>query len=105
MPFPKDLKAKHLERLFLCQLEQFIYLLKKHLFLIGQDIILKNIYLTILPKNYFLEANIESEPMDQTMSRLIQSCTFSLNDIHERIIPFRQNRPHSFWRWFFSLDR
>ena len=23
----------------------------------------------------------------------------------KRIIPFRQNRPHSFWRWFFSLGR
>ena len=57
MPFPKDLKAKHLGRLFLCQLEQFIYLLKNTI-LIGHDIILKNIYLTILPKNYSLEANL-----------------------------------------------
>ena len=59
MPFPKDLKTKHLGRLFLCQLEQFIYLLKNTI-LIGHDIILKNIYLTILPKNYFLEANFSN---------------------------------------------
>ena len=53
MPFPKDLKTKHLGRLFLCQLEQFIYLLKKSLFLIGHDIILKKYILRFYHKNTF----------------------------------------------------
>ena len=51
MPFPKDLKAKHLERLFLCQLQQFIYLFKKSLFLMGHDIIKK--YILRFYQKYF----------------------------------------------------
>ena len=96
MPFPKDLKTKHLGRLFLCQLEQFIYLLKNTI-LIGHDIILKNIYLTILPKNYFLEANLRilGQPT---------ICGFSASVGEFRNVPY-QNQPHSFWRWFFSLGR
>ena len=48
MPFPKDLKTKHLGRLILCQLEQFIYLVQNSPFSKGKEHeIIEKYYITI----------------------------------------------------------